>query len=114
MQESVPEIELKTEDNTDYDADDEETGITCNSNIIVWICKWINQILLKFVLGKTDANLMPPPPPIKTEAKEEPEVKVKRQLNTPLAAMLPSKYAHVDVTELFPDFRYDKVNSFYM
>ncbi|KAL0280152.1 UNVERIFIED_CONTAM: hypothetical protein PYX00_001531 [Menopon gallinae] len=86
-QESASEIVPKTEDNTDYDADDEETG-------------------------KTDANLMPPPPPIRTEIKEEPELKIKRQLNTPLAAMLPSKYADVDVTELFPDFRYDKVLRF--
>ncbi|KOB67304.1 Transcription initiation factor TFIID subunit 1 [Operophtera brumata] len=31
-------------------------------------------------------------------------------LDTPLAAMLPSKYANVDVTELFPDFRPDKVS----
>lgn len=33
----------------------------------------------------------------------------KRRLETPLAAMLPSKYANVDVTELFPDFRHGKV-----
>lgn len=33
-----------------------------------------------------------------------------RRLDTPLAAMLPSKYANVDVTELFPDFRPDKVS----
>lgn len=32
-----------------------------------------------------------------------------KKLETPLAAMLPSKYANVDVTELFPDFRPDKV-----
>jgi transcription initiation factor TFIID subunit 1 len=31
---------------------------------------------------------------------------------TPLGAMLPSKYANVDVTDLFPDFRQDKVLRF--
>lgn len=35
-----------------------------------------------------------------------------RRLETPLAAMLPSKYANVDVRELFPDFRPDKVLRF--
>lgn len=34
-----------------------------------------------------------------------------RKLDTPLAAMLPSKYANVEVTELFPDFRPDKVSN---
>lgn len=35
-----------------------------------------------------------------------------RKRETPLGAMLPSKYAEVDVTELFPDFRQDKVLRF--
>lgn len=35
-----------------------------------------------------------------------------KKLDTPLAAMLPSKYANVDVRELFPDFRPDKVLRF--
>lgn len=35
-----------------------------------------------------------------------------KKLETPLAAMLPSKYANVDVRELFPDFRPDKVLRF--
>uniref|UniRef100_A0A0A1XJA3 Transcription initiation factor TFIID subunit n=1 Tax=Zeugodacus cucurbitae TaxID=28588 RepID=A0A0A1XJA3_ZEUCU len=35
-----------------------------------------------------------------------------RKLDTPLADMLPSKYANVDVRELFPDFRPDKVLRF--
>lgn len=35
-----------------------------------------------------------------------------RKLETPLAAMLPSKYANVDVREIFPDFRPDKVLRF--
>jgi len=32
-----------------------------------------------------------------------------KRLETPLAAMLPSKYENVDVTTLFPDFRVGKV-----
>lgn len=35
-----------------------------------------------------------------------------RKLDTPLAAMLPSKYANTDVRELFPDFSQDKVLRF--
>lgn len=56
---------------------------------------------------------MPPPPaPLDdADAREKLEVQ-KRKLETPLAAMLPSKYADVDVTELFPDFRPDKVLRF--
>lgn len=64
-----------------------------------------------------DKKLMPPPPtvPIKQESfesekqsgMEEPETR--KKLETPLAAMLPSKYANVDVTELFPDFRHGQV-----
>lgn len=61
---------------------------------------------------------MPPPPiPINKEQKDPEQVlKVeeteKKKLETPLAAMLPSKYANVDVTELFPDFRHGKVFEF--
>lgn len=40
------------------------------------------------------------------------ESKADKKLETPLAAMLPSKYANVDVRELFPDFRPDKVLRF--
>ncbi|XP_077286335.1 TATA-box binding protein associated factor 1 isoform X2 [Arctopsyche grandis] len=52
-----------------------------------------------------DGNLMPPPLPPGSP-------KDSRRLETPLAAMLPSKYANVDVTELFPDFRVGKVLRF--
>lgn len=61
---------------------------------------------------------MPPPSkPFKQESTNENQVTTsmtngeieKRKLETPLAAMLPSKYANVDVTELFPDFRHGKV-----
>lgn len=34
----------------------------------------------------------------------------KRKLETPLAAMLPEKYADADVREFFPDFRFGKVS----
>lgn len=40
------------------------------------------------------------------------EMRSEKKLETPLAAMLPSKYANVDVRELFPDFRPDKVLRF--
>jgi transcription initiation factor TFIID subunit 1 len=83
---------LKVEDGTDYDADDEDTGL------------------------KSDTQLMPPPPLPgvgKDENTSEHEAtngdSRRRKLDTPLAAMLPSKYENVDITELFPDFRVDKV-----
>lgn len=85
-------FEVKTEkENADYDADDEE------------------------VVNKSDTQLMPPPPiPEEKEAltAEEAEAARQRKLETPLASMLPSKYANVDVTELFPDFRANKVLRF--
>jgi len=46
-----------------------------------------------------------------SETKETNEQKHKK-LDTPLAAMLPSKYADLDVTELFPEFRHNKVLRF--
>lgn len=52
---------------------------------------------------------MPPPPLPNGEKEEKYEAKFKKRIETPLAAMLPSKYAEIDVTEIFPDFRYDKV-----
>lgn len=78
-------------ENTDYDADDEE------------------------VINKSDTQLMPPPPiPDEKEilTPEEVEAARQRKLETPLASMLPSKYANIDVTELFPDFRANKVLRF--
>lgn len=83
--------EIKREKETGYEADDE--GIE----------------------HKLDAELMPPPPvPEEKEnlTPEEAEEALKRKLETPLASMLPSKYANVDVTELFPDFRPNKVLRF--
>jgi transcription initiation factor TFIID subunit 1 len=85
--------EIKTEDGTDYDADDEGAGF------------------------KSDTQLMPPPPPVSGVEKDtnacENEAASgegrRQKLDTPLAAMLPSKYQNVDVTDIFPDFRVDKV-----
>ena len=56
-----------------------------------------------------DSVLMPPPP---TPFYKLSYADAKKKLETPLAAMLPSKYANIDVRELFPDFRADKVLSF--
>lgn len=62
---------------------------------------------------KNDQMLMPPPPPKDlSEYSSKCEEMEKKKLETPLAAMLPSKYANVDVTELFPDFRHGKVLRF--
>ncbi|XP_074028237.1 TATA-box binding protein associated factor 1 isoform X1 [Leptinotarsa decemlineata] len=81
--------------NEDYDADDETPN--------------------------KDVKLMPPPklPVIKESAESVGSEVVayqsdndKKKLETPLAAMLPSKYANIDVTELFPDFRHGKVLRF--
>lgn len=57
------------------------------------------------------------PQPIRREAKNlNEECKEKSQnkkpLDTPLAAMLPLKYADMDVTELFPEFRHNQVLRF--
>ncbi|XP_063240070.1 transcription initiation factor TFIID subunit 1 isoform X2 [Bacillus rossius redtenbacheri] len=80
----------RAEDGTDYDADDEGAG------------------------ARADSQLMPPPrqPPSDGDMSAESQAERRRRLETPLAAMLPSKYAEVDVTELFPDFRIDKVLRF--
>ncbi|KYM76533.1 Transcription initiation factor TFIID subunit 1 [Atta colombica] len=78
-------------ESADYDADDEE------------------------VVSKSDTQLMPPPPipeEKETLTAEEAEAARQRKLETPLASMLPSKYANIDVTELFPDFRTNKVLRF--
>ena len=61
--------------------------------------------------GVDDSVLMPPPP-TPASRREAFLADAKKRLETPLAAMLPSKYANIDVRELFPDFRPDKVLSF--
>lgn len=72
----------------DYDAEEEDSGI-----------------------NKSDSELMPPPPlPRTSEAGTTTPPSDRRRPVTPLAAMLPSKYANIDVRELFPDFRTDAVS----
>lgn len=81
----------KDKESADYDADDEGTET------------------------KLDSHLMPPPPaPPEKESltPEEAEAARKRRLETPLASMMPSKYANISVTKLFPDFRPNKVLRF--
>ena len=85
---------VKMEDGTDYDADDEDAGIKCDTQL-----------------------MPPPPPPVPGVGKDENICEHesatgegrRRKLDTPLAAMLPSKYQNVNVTDIFPDFRVDKV-----
>ncbi|XP_070491239.1 transcription initiation factor TFIID subunit 1 [Chironomus tepperi] len=74
-----------------------------------------------------DKDLMPPPPldaapSVKLDESSTTDGndssdgnesrKSEKKLDTPLAAMLPSKYQNINVTELFPDFRQDKVLRF--
>ncbi|XP_037910415.1 transcription initiation factor TFIID subunit 1 isoform X2 [Hermetia illucens] len=77
---------------------------------------------------RDDKELMPPPSlPLRSSSQEsikggsDGDLDIKQEkgdgtgekkLETPLAAMLPSKYANVDVRELFPDFRPDAVLRF--
>lgn len=73
-------------------------------------------------VAKKDEDLMPPPLLVPSKAitsaeaaKPQPtklSLEESRKLETPLAAILPSKYANVDVRELFPDFRPDKILHF--
>lgn len=58
-----------------------------------------------------DSKLMPPPLPEPITAEEAEEIK-RRKMETPLAAMLPPKYANVHVIKLFPDFRPNRVLRF--
>ncbi|XP_035795589.1 transcription initiation factor TFIID subunit 1-like isoform X3 [Anopheles albimanus] len=72
-----------------------------------------------------DKDLMPPPtapvsgdgqtataPTGATSSEPDSGKDKPKKLETPLAAMLPSKYQNVDVREFFPDFRPDKVLRF--
>ena len=62
---------------------------------------------------RSDQELMPPPPAPVTSAAGDSGTdggQPKQLPAMPLAAMRPSKYADVDVREIFPDFRVDKVS----
>lgn len=67
-------------------------------------------------VAKNDQDLMPPPSSVPSKSTDAPKTPTKvedgKKLETPLAAILPSKYANVDVRELFPDFRPDKILHF--
>ena len=60
-------------------------------------------------LPKNDSVLMPPP--LHRDTLSNNGDYQNRKIITPLAAMLPSKYADIDVNEIFPDFKPDKVIS---
>lgn len=62
--------------------------------------------------GTCNGSMPPPLVPVSYPRPSTPtndEDGGKRKLETPLAAMLPEKYANVDVREFFPDFRFGKV-----
>ena len=59
---------------------------------------------------KDDGKLMPPPSVIPAKPKAETEsTSPSKPEYKPLAGMLPEKYKDVDVKELFPEFRHNKV-----
>src|SRR6218665_1136143 len=62
----------------------------------------------------SDGFAIPQLPLVTTEDKTPEAVPFKeiKKLDTPLGAMLPSKYADADVTDLFPEFRHNKVLRF--
>lgn len=63
------------------------------------------------VTTELDSSMPPPLVPVsKSVSLSSAEESRKRKLETPLAAMLPEKYANIDVREFFPDFRVGKVN----
>lgn len=51
------------------------------------------------------------PPPVNVSAESVVDSSRKRKLQTPLAAMLPEKYANIDVREFFAEFREGKVSN---
>ncbi|XP_015118344.1 transcription initiation factor TFIID subunit 1 isoform X2 [Diachasma alloeum] len=59
------------------------------------------------IVNKSGEQLMLPPPKPEGESSipGEAESARQRRLETPLAPLLPSKYAGIEVTEIFPDFR---------
>lgn len=63
-------------------------------------------------LNKSDHELMPPPPAPSTDAAVTAldAAVALHKLVKPLEAMRPSKYANVDVVDLFPEFRANKVS----
>ncbi|CAG7727818.1 unnamed protein product [Allacma fusca] len=59
-----------------------------------------------------DGSLMPPPPVPPAKGAKLSDGSFEKKLETPLAAMLPSKYVGINITTVFPDFRPDKILRF--
>ena len=106
---------------TGDDYDDIEDAIPVNKVQAEGVVKSENASDGETKFSDNDKELMPPPSsaPLKSQnshdsikSESDSDDKSDKRLETPLAAMLPSKYANVDVRELFPDFRPDKVLRF--
>ena len=96
---------LKIEEDDDYDKPN-DTAVKVDSDgfkIPDKIGKRDSPALSSLLITNNDSN--------SSESKESMEQKQKK-LDTPLAAMLPSKYADLDVTTLFPEFRPNQVLRF--
>lgn len=76
------------------------------------MCLEKNLIKSKWIINSHESNKSEKDGSSSDEGKKDKDKDADRKLETPLAAMLPSKYANVDVRELFPDFRPDKVLRF--
>ncbi|CAH0579290.1 unnamed protein product [Chrysodeixis includens] len=90
-----------------FDIDDAAEDIKSEENVKTWKEDGYRQGNDEGYEGdmEGDGELMPPPATIPSHKSSDKP----RRLETPLAAMLPSKYVNIDVRELFPDFRPDKV-----
>ncbi|CAG2104510.1 unnamed protein product [Medioppia subpectinata] len=95
---------VKVEEDDDYDTPSDTSELKLDSDGF----KIPDKLLVKRELPALSLLLTPN---ASIEIKENGEQKQKK-LDTPLAAMLPSKYADLDVTELFPEFRPNQVLRF--
>ena len=102
----IPTFNQRIEEDDDYDAKDEPAKDKTNDQNEKDDFKMPDKIEANGTLSsllKQNED--------KKESQNEKAHKMKK-LDTPLAAMLPSKYAHIDVCELFPEFRHGKVLRF--
>ncbi|CAG2164848.1 unnamed protein product [Oppiella nova] len=103
---SIKPFKVKLEEDDDYDtpADASEPKLDSDGfKIPDKINAKRDLPALSLILNTNNTN--------NNDIKENGEQKQKK-LDTPLAAMLPSKYADLDVTELFPEFRPNQVLRF--
>lgn len=103
----MPSACLKTQQNgvdDDYDAPDCKPNDANDSNV--------DRDGFKIPKTPNDVTTPTSAKSDKEKTEEEKEAEKKARLKTPLAAMLPSKYADIDVTELFPEFRHNQVLRF--